>query len=206
MASGFDLCAAFELPEREAPAAASEVSPFGLDHWEKAQQPLPSGDLPAGEDVQSTGPRDYRAGVRDAIAGYKPKPNPYSHSEKKGTKVIVDDRGHVHAAPSTVPTKTDFNSHARDLFKSEGLKFERVDHYDAAQKRQHDLMGVFDYLTFGGGVTTGVQITSRDSMSTRRQKILASYGYQYAKLGGWQVRLIGFFKAQGRWEAKSELL
>lgn len=82
----------------------------------------------------------------------------------------------------------------------------RVDSYDARIQRSKDLMGIFDFLSFGSGRTVAVQVTSKANMSARRKKMLESKALQVARDAGWEVLLLGFHKVSNRWVGVEEWL
>lgn len=106
-------------------------------------------------------------------------------------------------APET-KKKTDLNDGAKSWMKRQRWVYERCDYYDARTERHHDLFGIFDYLAFDEAKTIGVQITSVSSMSTRRAKILSSSHLETLRKAGWKIVVLGVYKEEGRWQAKTD--
>lgn len=133
---------------------------------------------------------EYKERIAKAIVtNSERKINPYKRIKKSRPIALVDGK----LTYTDTPTKkSNFNAKAKKWLEENGYKFERVDYFDARTQRSHDLLGIFDFLAFKNGETVGVQITSVEGISARKTKILASYGYQYAKLGGWKIVILGF--------------
>lgn len=137
--------------------------------------------------------RDYKEGVRAALAGFQ---------ERVAAGKVKPNR--------EKPKKTgraDLNEPCRKHLAGLGLKFERVDYFDHLTKRSHDLLGMFDYLAFGDGQTIGVQLTSRNNVAARVTKLKADKRLAWVHKAGWTVWVLGFDKnSSGRWQAETRVV
>lgn len=96
---------------------------------------------------------------------------------------------------------------SREKLKDDGFAIlQTVETYNAFTKRKHDLFGIFDVLAVGGGKTLAVQVTSRDNMSSRRNKIHESPAFAACVEAGWDIELHGWYKEKNRWKVKLEVL
>lgn len=98
------------------------------------------------------------------------------------------------------------NDRTFNYFKAQGLHPYRVEGYDPLMRRSKDLMGIFDYLVLGDGLTMAVQVTSKPNVSSRRKKIKESPNYAKAKAAGWRVLILSWDKPAHRWIAHEEEL
>lgn len=89
----------------------------------------------------------------------------------------------------------DYLRKAMDLFRERGYAVERVEWYDAALRRRHDLFGCVDAVALGHGHTLGIQATSWDNAAARAKKMRESKMLSQALDCGWKAVVVGFKKA-----------
>lgn len=63
-----------------------------------------------------------------------------------------------------------------------------------------DLLGIFDILALGPGITLGVQCTSVGGVSARIKKLKEHPSTRPALRAGWQIEIWGWHKPSNRWE------
>jgi len=101
-------------------------------------------------------------------------------------------------------TVVSHNPRALKYLRDEGYFAEMVEHWDSFTRRRHDLFGFIDILAVGNGETVGVQVTSRNNMSSRRTKMQASPVLAAMWGAGWKVWLFGYDKPAHRWRLRVE--
>lgn len=103
--------------------------------------------------------------------------------------------------------KADLNKRSHDYMRGRGYWAYRADYWDDRMERQHDFLGIFDFVCFGSGETVGMQLTTASNRAARREKILAAREYRWVKDAGWRVLLLTWKKElNGRWSAREEWL
>lgn len=145
-----------------------------------------------GTEIDYTDPVVRRERLLSALMeGAARKPRPGRKTVSLSAALVGIDPEQTGEDPN--PKKSDLNDLARKWLKKAGYQSFRVDYFDARFNRSHDLLGIFDYLAFAEGTTVGVQITSANSLSARRKKVLASPNLAIVKRAGWRVLLLGFY-------------
>lgn len=96
------------------------------------------------------------------------------------------------------------NKRTLALLEAEDYLAVVVERWDAFSRRRHDLFGILDIVALGVGHTLGVQVTSRNNMSSRRTKILTSPALPFIRDAGWRIELWGWDKPAHRWRLKRE--
>lgn len=91
------------------------------------------------------------------------------------------------------------------LLRKEGYHVEIVEKWNHFAKCKQDLFGILDIVALGTAETLGVQTTSRDHISHRRVKILASPILPKLREAGWRILIHGWDKdSNGAWRVKIE--
>ena len=97
-------------------------------------------------------------------------------------------------------------------FHDRGYRIVKVEHYlyipgQTVQKRR-DLLGIYDFIAMGKDDTIAVQTTSKTNFSSRRNKMLSSQSFTWWTSEKAKRRSIlqGWYKENGKWQAKEEEL
>lgn len=137
----------------------------------------------------------YRARVREALSGYQPTARHNLDAERHAAR--EKRRAEGKTEPVDLLRKT------MKHLESEGYVTERVEWFDAALKRRHDLFGCIDALAMGNGQLIAVQATSWSNLSSRITKMKESkrlaawlaaggkavcYGWKQDESGRWIYR------------------
>lgn len=133
----------------------------------------------------------------ELVAGKEPKR--FDKPTARGPLSVVEEKPKA--------KRTDLNKVCRNWMDKKGWKHYRADVWNSFAGVANDLFGIFDYLAFDvpTGTTIGIQVTSKNNMSARRKKMLASPWLPVLKGCGWRCVLVGFEKgANGRFEPKEE--
>lgn len=101
-------------------------------------------------------------------------------------------------------TAVNHNARVLKALRDDGYAAEVVERWDAFSRRRHDLFNIIDILAIGHGETVAIQVTSRDNMSSRRNKMRASPELREMLRAGWRVELHGYDKPAHRWRKKVE--
>jgi hypothetical protein len=89
------------------------------------------------------------------------------------------------------------------LFESRGYKCEVVESYNSFTKRKKDMFGILDMVAIGNEETLGIQMTSKNNMSSRIKKIQESDYFVELLRSKWRIIVIGWFKKpNGRYDFK----
>lgn len=99
---------------------------------------------------------------------------------------------------------------SRKLLESYGCEVDRTEWWNPFAHKKRDLFNLFDLLAIDTRQDTiiGVQVTSRDHISHRRNKILASHqAFVWMKAGGY-IHIHGWDKkgTSRKWECKIEII
>jgi hypothetical protein len=95
------------------------------------------------------------------------------------------------------------NARTIALYESRGYKCDIVESYNSFSRRKKDLFGIFDIVAIGNGETLGIQLTSKNNMSSRIKKITNSDFFAEIVRSGWRIIVIGWYKKEnGRYDYK----
>jgi hypothetical protein len=141
-------------------------------------------------------------------------PNPAIAAKERVRKILEKQAEDVLNGTSAIPlprekakksTKADYNKKTYEHYKSLGYEVHRVDYYDARFQRQHDLLGFADMMALKpGSPPLLIQLTSRDNISSRVNKIKELKSHRTWLQTGGQIHVIGWRKlANGRFEPKT---
>lgn len=93
----------------------------------------------------------------------------------------------------------------RKRLEEAGYLCELVEKYNAFSRHKNDLFGFLDWLAIKRDEVLGVQVTTKDHMSDRRNKITNHPNVGMVREAGIRIELWGFYKKEnGRWEVLIE--
>lgn len=90
----------------------------------------------------------------------------------------------------------------RELRKTWPL-VEVVEHWNAFDRRRHDLFGMFDLIAVGPLGTLVVQTTTAENVNARIRKIADHPNLPHVREAGWAIHVHGWHKPQHRWQLKT---
>lgn len=79
------------------------------------------------------------------------------------------------------------------------------EHWNHWAKIRQDFAGILDLIAFKKGETLGIQVTSRDNMASRRNKIADHDNTPHLRDAGWRLEIHGWDKGpDNKWRVKVE--
>ena len=76
------------------------------------------------------------------------------------------------------------------------------EHWNAFARIRQDFAGILDLIAFRKGETLGVQVTSRDNISSRVKKIADHENTPHIRDAGWKIVVHGWDKDGRTWRVK----
>lgn len=96
------------------------------------------------------------------------------------------------------------NQQTRKRLEEDGYLCELVEKYNAFSRHKNDLFGFLDWLAIKRDEVLGIQVTTKENMSSRRTKISEHDNVGKVREAGIRIELWGFYKEKNRWKVKIE--